>query len=223
MTHFETRRLLRLSFFGALLLALPQAAATPVAGAPEEGQRPAYFEVRPAAGQVVMVPLGEGDRTGWHLKVTVDKGVLQSAKYQAACGPVLLNGTTADRIPAFVPAPSLNTAAPDQTRVCGQTGCTCANAPAGIIHVSRAPELFVAIRGEDAPSAGPVLPGGDAPAPVAEDAAPGCFGWLELVVDASGLRVGTEVLATVAYYVPGAPLNGSPTRVEPLLAAVVAP
>lgn len=221
MIRPSLRHILRLSLFGALVLALPQASAEAPPVAPGDGGRQQHFEIKAAPGQVAMVPLGEGDRTGQHIAVQVSAGILKSAKYHGACGRVLLHGETAERIPFFAPMPATE-GAPGAS-VCGETGCTCPNARAGMIHVDRRPGFLIGDGGVDVPREVPVLPGGEAPRPVAEDPQPGCFGWLELVVDTTGLKVGTQILADVGFYAQGAPLDGPPTHAERPVAAVVTP
>jgi|GEM_PF-1812799 len=221
MIRLPYRHMAYLTLAGALFLALPSASAEPPPMAPGDG-RIQHFEIRAKAGQVAMLPLGEGDRTGQHITVRLSDGALVSAKYQAACGRVLLHGPDGERIPAFAPTPS-SEGAVDTSRVCGEAGCGCANAQPGTIHVTKPPSFLVSDSAAVMARSVQVLPGGDTPQPVAEDTEPGCFGWLELAVDATGLRVGTQIVATVEAYAPGAPLSGPPTTSERLNAAVVTP
>jgi len=196
----------------ALALMTPAALADHVPGT--EG-RLLHFEVRPAAGQVAMVPVGEGDLTGWHLRVAVSAGALQTALYHGGCGRTLVQALTGERFPAFAPVPMATGDGPATGPACGS------EVSPGTVRVDRRPgflpdaDLDVLGRGV------PVLPGGGAPQPAMESPDPACFGWLELVVDATGLPVGAQVIATVELFAPGAPLDAPPTRVESIVAATV--
>jgi hypothetical protein len=219
MTTDLRHRLVLLPLLGALAL-ITVAAAPPEAGDPG---RLHHFEVKASPGQLVMMPLGEGDRTEMHLQVSLESGVLSSVKYHAACGSVLLHGTTLDRVPAFSPTPSAYGLA-GPSRVCGEVGCGCPGSGPGLVHVTIPPQGLVADATDAVGKFVPVLAGGDTLQPVGEAPEPGCFGWLEMTVDTTGLKVGTQVLANVQAYAPGASLSGPPTQIDAgLMAAVVTP
>ncbi|MFT7578733.1 MAG: hypothetical protein ACI9MR_000391 [Myxococcota bacterium] len=219
MTRVLHHRFVLLPLLGALAL-ITGAAAPPEA--PEAG-RLHHYEVKAKAGQVVMMPLGEGDRTESHLQVTLQSGVLESVKYHAACGRVLLHGASAERIPAFAPTPSAYGPG-GPSRVCGVVGCGCPGSGPGLVHVAIRPQGLAAEATDVVGRFVPVLAGGDTPRPVAEAPEPGCFGWLEMTVDTTGLPVGTQVLADIKTYSPGTSLVGPPTRSDVgLMAAVVTP
>jgi hypothetical protein len=218
MTPELRHRLILLPLLGALALIT-------VAAAPPEAPdgRLHHFEVKAKPGQVVMVPLGEGDRTQMHLRVSLQSGVLESVKYHAACGSVLLHGTTLERVPAFAPTPAAYGAG-GPSRVCGEVGCGCPGSGPGLIHVASPPQGLVADATDAVGKFVPVLAGGDTLRPVGEAPEPGCFGWLEMSVDTTGLPVATQILADVQAYSPGTPLDGPPTRIDAgLVAAVVTP
>lgn len=214
-----------LRVFASMCLVGTLALSTPTASADAPPQPPGsmghpYYELRAGANQVAMVPLGEIDLLGWHLRVTTNVGVLGAVKYHAACGPTLLSGPMAERIPTFSPSPSA--LGPGRSAVCGEVGCTCPHA-AGKIHVDRPPRSLPASAPDALEASGPILPNGAPPLPVADDGLPGCFGWLELALDATGLEVGRQILATVDAWAPDAPLDGPPTSSRKIAAAVITP
>jgi len=204
------------------LLAVVTVAAVGIdaSAAPPSPGRLEGFEIRAEADQIAMVPLGEGDLTGAHLRVTLSRGALVEARYHGACGRAVLHGDPPRRVAAFAPAPAAARRAGAEARVLG----TSVAGRRDLVHVTERPGFMPDQLGDDGPSRYlPVVPEGDHLDPVGEEAEPGCFGWLELVVDARGLKIGAQVIATIAYYPPGAPLDRRAARVDHVVAAQVTP
>ncbi|MCA9517577.1 MAG: hypothetical protein KC635_21705 [Myxococcales bacterium] len=180
-----------------------------------------FFELRPEARAVAMVPIGEGDRVGQHLGVRVSAGKLLAVRYHGACGQVVLAGPAAERVPAFAPHPASDRAG--LARVAGEAGCSCKGGGPGVVHVDRAPQFLAAEPLDRVGDDVPVLPGGARPIVVGQSDEDGCFGWVELELDTRGVPYGTDIDATVTTWAKGVPPTAAPTEVEVVAAARVSP
>jgi len=211
------------AFVRALLPALVALSSYGIAHADPAAERAhvPYFEVRATPRAVVMVPLGEGDQLGRHLRVTLSSGRLLEVRFHSAVGNVVLSGAARARLPAFAPHPSDDPAMLSRVTA---SHCACIGADAATVHVTQRPQYLVpellARVGVDVP----VVPGGNLPEqPLidTDEAAP--FGWLELTIDTRTVPIGTTIDANVSIWEAGVPLSLRPSRVESMPAAQVIP